>query len=401
MRKGTIYYVGGFELPDKNAAAHRVLANGMIMRDLGYDVVFVGVRHDNSDGIKLVRRDFFGFECWSVPYPSGWRDRLKYICGLKEVLKLLQKARSSKVVAVICYNFSAIAQLRIILQGRRSGIKTFADATEWYDSSGGRVLHRIVKFLDTSLRMYLANRICDGIITTSRYITEFYEQFGKRTVELPTLFDADKFPPPTRKLDLKKSFIYVGSPFDEGRVNKSRSNLKERLDLCIDLFYQLFKSEYKFLFEVYGVDLGAYLRVFPEHSGILQEMSGCVIFKGRQPNQVVLSRIAESDFSIFFRDENRVTLAGFPSKLAESISCGTPVISNKMPSLESYKDCEAVFLSDRGQELVLLEKIMTLSIAKIESLKKVAYRSKTFDYRNYIERLRSFLEVLEGCNEGL
>ena len=31
MEKGTILYIGGFELPDKNAAAHRVLSNGKIL----------------------------------------------------------------------------------------------------------------------------------------------------------------------------------------------------------------------------------------------------------------------------------------------------------------------------------------------------------------------------------
>lgn len=40
MHKGTILYVGGFELPDKNAAAHRVLSNAKIFRELGYNVFF-------------------------------------------------------------------------------------------------------------------------------------------------------------------------------------------------------------------------------------------------------------------------------------------------------------------------------------------------------------------------
>ena len=30
MEKGTVIYVGNFELPDKNAAAHRVMNNGKI-----------------------------------------------------------------------------------------------------------------------------------------------------------------------------------------------------------------------------------------------------------------------------------------------------------------------------------------------------------------------------------
>ena len=35
--KGTIIYYGGFSLPDKNAAANRVVSNGKIFKDLGYN----------------------------------------------------------------------------------------------------------------------------------------------------------------------------------------------------------------------------------------------------------------------------------------------------------------------------------------------------------------------------
>ncbi|MCK9163882.1 MAG: hypothetical protein M0O93_06000 [Bacteroidales bacterium] len=38
----TILYIGGFELPDKNAAAQRVISNGKILRDLGFNVVYIG-----------------------------------------------------------------------------------------------------------------------------------------------------------------------------------------------------------------------------------------------------------------------------------------------------------------------------------------------------------------------
>ena len=49
LEKGLILYVGGFELPDKNAAAHRVLSNGKLLRDLGYEVSFVGITHKSLE----------------------------------------------------------------------------------------------------------------------------------------------------------------------------------------------------------------------------------------------------------------------------------------------------------------------------------------------------------------
>jgi glycosyltransferase involved in cell wall biosynthesis len=396
MSKGTIIYIGGFELPDRNAAAHRVLANGKIMRDLCYEVVFVGVDNDRSTGTELLRNDFHGFECWAVPRPARMTSLLHYILGLATILKFLQKSRPAKIVGVVCYNYPAIAQLRIKLLCQRVGIKMLADATEWYDASAGSFAHRIIKLLDTSLRMYVIHRLADGVITTSKYLTAFYDRLGKITVELPTLFDADTFQPPTpRGNTTQKLFIYVGSPFIVGRVNKARSNLKERLDVCIDIFYLLHKAGEEFRFEIYGISAEDYLFVFPEHAGMLQEMAQCIFFMGRQPNQLVLKRIAECDFSIFFRDQTRVTLAGFPSKLAESISCGTPVVSNKMVSLEKYAKSEGLFLAERGEELRLIKQIMTLSPAEIEINKQRAYHSRIFDYRNYAVKVSAFLTKVE------
>ena len=53
MSLGTILYVGNFELPDKNAAAHRVVNNAKIFRELGYRVALLGtVRGESFSGYK-------------------------------------------------------------------------------------------------------------------------------------------------------------------------------------------------------------------------------------------------------------------------------------------------------------------------------------------------------------
>ena len=41
-----VLYIGGFELPDKNAAAHRVISNAFLLRELGYEVSFIGISED-------------------------------------------------------------------------------------------------------------------------------------------------------------------------------------------------------------------------------------------------------------------------------------------------------------------------------------------------------------------
>lgn len=392
MSRGTIFYIGGFEMPDRNAAALRVLANGKILRSLGYDVVFIGIDTKMSAQSAPLTHRHEDFECWTVPYPTDVGAWLKYIVGLQMILDIIQRPRPEKTVGVICYNYPAVAGLRIRSLCKRLGAKFLSDATEWYDSTGGNFVYRLVKACDTSLRMHVVHRLADGVITTSQYLTDFYTRRGLLTVELPTLFDASRFHmPSSRGSDSLKRFIYVGSPFDAGRVNRRRTNMKERLDTCIDIFYALHEAGKDFTFDVFGISLEEYLRVFPGHRIKIEHMAGKLVFHGRKPNVVVLEHIRNSDFSIFFRDRTRVTLAGFPSKLAESLSVGTPVISNTMLSLQRYAHTPGIYLSDRGKELDVVANLISIPGSEIDSIKLQAFESRTFHYQNYEKVVSNFL----------
>ena len=117
-------------------------------------------------------------------------------------------------------------------------------------------------------------------------------------------------------------------------------------------------------------------------------------FFGRQSHEIVVKAVTSSDVSVFFRDETRVTLAGFPSKFAESISCGTPVISNRMPSIEPFKDMEFVFLAESDQEYEVIRSVALMTNKRIMDLKIRAYESHLFDYRNYSSRVQGFFALI-------
>lgn len=64
LKKEILLYVGGFEMPDGNAAAQRVLAIAKALPD-GYNVKFLGLTHcDNYNGMVV------GYEYTNLPYPS-------------------------------------------------------------------------------------------------------------------------------------------------------------------------------------------------------------------------------------------------------------------------------------------------------------------------------------------
>lgn len=394
MARKNILYIGGFELPDKNAAAHRVIANAKILRDLGYHVTLVGVdkRQTLGSGVVRMKEDYFGFECWSMAYPEGIKAWVLYILGLSELLQFV-RARLAQGFALIAYNFPAIAQYRVFRLCKKSFVLRIPDVTEWYDSAGGALTYRIVKWIDTALRMYVINRYSSGLITTSHFVSEFYRTKGHEVVEIPTLFTTSDFCEPPVTDGAVKKFVYVGSPFDPARVNRSRTNLKERLDLMVEAFYQLKGSTTRFQFDVYGIDCRSYLSVFPEHKEMLSEMAGIIAFHGYEDNEKVRLIIAQSDFTIFVRDETRVTLAGFPSKFSESVSMGTPVIANRMASLSCYRNYDFAYVYE-GALVDCLAECLRIDEAAIKSLKLKAFRSNLFDYKSYTAEVDDFLKKI-------
>jgi len=214
--------------------------------------------------------------------------------------------------------------------------------------------------------------------------------------ELPTLYDTETFEPPAAFQNHKiRKFIYVGIPFNSTRVSRSRASVKERLDICVRLFFDLYREGERFVFDVYGVTRDAYLSVYPEHLTMLDELRNYVVFHGRKPHAHILRKVAASDFSVFFRDKTRVTLAGFPSKLAESISCGTPVLSNRMTNLEPYEGQEWITLTDSSDRTKRTKELIHMSSQQIHDLKVAAFESRLFDFRQYQNSLASFFDALE------
>lgn len=399
MRKRpVIIYVGAFELPDKNAAAHRVVANAKIFKELGYDVVFLGIDKTLSSREGTVKQSepFFGFDCWNFTYPNDMKRWIIYITDVSGLKYLLETCYRGRVKMVINYNYPAVAQFRALRLCRRNGVKHIADITEWYDSSAGPLIWRLVKKVDTALRMYFVNLLEDGLITTSSYITERYEKRGIKTVELPTLFDCNSFEEhdlvETSKDILK--LVYVCSPLDPKMVNKDRSNLKERLDEIVTALFKLHKQNYNFQLDVYGNTEDEYLEVFAEHNEILKKMKNKINFYGLTPNKILRNRIASADFMIFIRDENRVTISGFPGKLAESISLGTPVITNRMANIQRFVNSGCIIAADRGNELPVLIKVAQYTSIQKKALKKFCKNSRLFHYSHFTQDVNLFFREL-------
>lgn len=370
-----ILYVGGFELPDKNAAAHRVMSIAKALRSLGYETVFVGVDKElaGSDAVSREPAEAQGFCAYAVPYPRTIKQWIAYLTDSGPFLDVIR--REEGINAVIFYNFPSIAMQRIMHYCHAKGIACIADVTEWYSASGRGLAYFALKGADTFFRMRVLHPKMDGLIVISEYLKQYYAKH-QNMVMLPPTVDREedkwkKLPPKNQGPSLE--LVYAGSPAK-----------KDRIDILIAALKRVRRA---YRLNVIGMTESEYLERYPQDREFLCDQDA-IRFLGRLPHRETLDYVAHANYSCFFREEDRMTKAGFSTKFVEAISCGTPVLSNKTSNLADY--------AQNNENAILLDSIEVQDVAA--AIERAPFTIKvnedTFDYRNYIGQLYAVINTV-------
>ena len=367
-------YVGGMRLPDRNAAAHRVLAIAKLLRELGYEVSFLDIDEEMTGGELSPLHLCEGFEVRSQRRPTGTKDWARYILNPLHVEEVLTQYPDT--VGVIAYNYPAVALRKLRKICRKRGLILLSDCTEWYVGEGLSLRGIALRF-DSFYRMRVVQKRLDGMIAISSFLGNYYEKHLP-TVTLPPMTDlADPKWQGERTPHEGIRLSYAGSP---GGKNKDRfAEILRAVGNCENVFFQ-----------VVGITADECKAANPDEAVLIDKLSaeGRVLFRGRLSHAEALAALRDCDYAVFFRQVNRVTTAGFPTKFAESISCGVPVITNRTSDLESWaeKGCGAVLLPTDDFSAALGE-----FLSSPAALTPPAVRRDTFDYRGYAGQVEDFL----------
>lgn len=370
-------------MPDRNAAAQRVLANAKAFRDLGYKVLLLGLSKDENNRNPST---YEGFDYLNIKYPTTFLEWLKYLTSIHQFNNYLKLNPS----IIIAYNYPSIALNKLNNWGKKKGVKIISDSTEWYQAKGNFIF-RIIKNADTYYRMKYVHLKLDGLIAISEYLFNYYSNKMQNVVKIPPLVDV-KMNKWNSLNSLENSnnknikLVYAGSP---GTGNK------DRLDIILKLLSEIFieNTSINFTFTIIGLtkkQLSSSFKV-----DVPENIKDKIIFKGRLSHINALNEIKKADYNLFLRDDNLVNKAGFPTKLVESITCGTPVLTNSTSNIKDYIDVgKSGFILDISTDNSLKESlinVLKLPKEKVNNMKAYSRNLNLFDYRNYLDQFRSLV----------
>jgi len=381
----TVLYIGGFELPDKNAAAQRVVGVGKLLRKIGFSVSYLGIYHSSIPEKELEKR----FNCcvWSIKYPNSLIEWILYLTSIKKIKEIIKHELEEFPVAIIAYNYPSIALFRLRRFCKNRKIALIADCTEWSNYSE-TFLFRKAKSIDTFIRMRIIHRLLDGIIVISSFLFEYYNTKIKNIILLPPLVDKSDSKWNIKINHVKKDYvtlIYAGSP---------GGKQKDRLDLIITALSKT-KTSSSFQIIIVGITKDQYIYKYGIDSLPLTIKEN-IFFMGRLSHIETIKLITISDYSILLRDKTKANNAGFPTKFVESITCGTPVLTNLSSNISDYFiNGELGFLLDDKSEVSLIKSLkeaIDQPKNKIYLMKTNCLNYKKFHYETYESSFLVFIK---------
>lgn len=386
--RNTILYVGGFRLPNFNASAVRVMENAWLLKHLDYDVVILGKLQEVEGKITSYAK-YDGFECYDIRQPFKEDIYAPYTSSIASIEAVIKHIGSEKIKAIIAYNYPAVALNKMVTFSRKNGIIPVADLTEWYGWEGNRLDRNVRRFLDTQYRMRIVTKRAGNVICAGSYLEDFFKDSNTVSWPFSVNTELDRWQlSDTVIVNNPRIFVYSGSP--------GMGMSKDKINLIIEILYDLKLEGKKFKYIVLGITKEQYLEHFSTHQEVLESMEGYIEFKGRVPHAEAIDRLKSADFSLFIRPENRVSHAGFPTKVMEAFTSGIPTITNATSDIPKYvKDGinGFIFKSSESEDIksTLLESL-ELSDEALLAMKHQCREHNPFAIKNFKKSIGAFLD---------
>ncbi len=359
-----VHYVGQFDVASDSPGLQRVIGIARSLTEAGHEVTVAGTGRSGGD-LELAP----GVIGASGPSPIRLLDRN----GLPDL--------------VISYGGDIFHTRALRSWSARREVPRALDSVEWYDRAhiaGGPLGSRAL------LNEYCMRRAYPRyphVIPISSYLRNHYESKGCSSLRVPPTLDVQAIDTARPELGSRLALAYAGTPGKKDLLGEVIAGVVAA-DPAGDLV----------TLDVFGID-EATLRTaldidVSRHRGITAH--------GRVSRKAAVERVALADFVPLLRADARFAHAGFPTKVAEAMAFGTPVIANLTSDLQDV-------IIDGTTGLVAseptasgfagaLSRALAMSDADRSEMRRRARQraDEYFDFRRYTRALDEFVHRAAG-----
>lgn len=374
--------------PCEDAGAIRQHATAKILQSLGYDIFVIGYGTPTGKQVSIYENvRYISLRSRSSNKAVKLFSRLLFgIRALRFVRRNCRDASLILVVDTLPYAFKLISHYADKLNAL-----LVHDSVEWYSPEEFRKGEK-----DISYRLKeLTNQKLIGkgwrVIAISSFLEAHFSRICDKTVRIPVIMDVSsiEFDLGLDRPSQKIKFVYAGAP---GR--------KDYLKEIIEGFALLTKDQLQKLeLHIVGANAQQLRDICGVSSQSISMLGEAMIAHGRVPHEEAVRFVRDADYTLLFRDASlRYAKAGFPTKIVESLSCGTPPVCNLSSDLGMYlKNGENSIISeghDPEHIKLALEDAMAMSSAERQNMRKKARETAEtyFDYHRYVSEMEKLVK---------
>ena len=380
-----IAIITGNSYPNGDAGAVRQHAMAKLLLEMGHDVIVLGYgkptngKVEQFDGVKYI-----SFRGKST---NTYVRALNRILFGNRVLWYLNNELSDVSCLLIVDLLPAAFKL-LKKYAIKNNIALIHDSVEWYspeefsDGENNRAYKN---------KEYTNNVAIDStwsVIAISKYLEKHFQTRCKNVVRIPVIMDIRSIAPRLNGKDSDKIlFLYAGGPGKKDLLSEMVSGFSGLDDETLK----------KVELHIVGVDQKQLINQCGVDEGEINRLKSCLFSHGRVSREEAIEWVKKSDYTILLRYETlRYAKAGFPTKVVESLACGTPVVCNLSSDLGDYiKDSVNGFVISGHRPVQISEDISrVISEGKPSVEMRQAARhtaEQYFDYRKYRPQMETIL----------
>ena len=379
MKKVLIITMNRFPQGDAGAIRQEIFAK--LFCECGYAVDIIGMGESTKYSFKNFHEKikYISMRCEKQTIFCRIVDRLLFAVRVKRICNKRDKYDIILVVSVPYLLLQYVKKYAKINQ-----VDILHDSVEWYSPSEYKLKNFSLPYIiNNRMNKYWINAEFK-VIAISRYLQKHFSEKGCKCIRIPFINDVLEVSPVKCVNKDKIVFIYAGSIGYKDHLKNflfavKELNEEERKRIKIKLFG--FSKEY--LIKTKNAD-----------EALLKVLENCIEFYGKVPHKIIEDNLLKADFSILLRNqEERYAMAGFPTKVVESLTFATPVLCNLSSDLDLYLEdgvnsiiCPSEEIKDIFESL---QRILNLSMKQRSIMQQNARQCAidNFDFRLYSDKL--------------